>query len=310
LRELRAVETLRRIWVQQYVWAESHWRWRTTAEQPPHTELLISPYEPEARYSRKRDTEWCGYKTHLTETCDPDLPRLITNVETGNAAAPDQQMTATSHQHLAAHDQLPDEHYVDSGYLDAGAIVAAESDHAVALLGPVPADTAWQAHTETGYALKVFRIDWEAQQVTCPQGHPSQTWRTGHDARGHPQIQVRFARAHCQAGPVRPQCTRSAARTLSLRPRAQHEALQQRRQVQTTTEFRQAYRTRAGIEGTVSCAVRVTGLRRARYIGHAKTHLQNVATAVALNLRRLAAWWADLRPRGTRTSHFAALQPV
>ena len=45
---------------------------------------------------------------------------------------------------------------------------------------------------------------------------------------------------------------------------------------------------RAGIEGTLSKAVRVNGLRRSRYIGAAKTHLQQVLTAADINLGRVA----------------------
>ncbi len=67
------------------------------------------------------------------------------------------------------------------------------------------------------------------------------------------------------------------------------------------------YAWRAGIEGTISQGVRSFGLRRARYRGTAKAHLQHVATAVAINFDRIAAW-LEGRPRAaTRTSRFAGL---
>ena len=47
------------------------------------------------------------------------------------------------------------------------------------------------------------------------------------------------------------------------------------------------------MEGTISQAVRRSELRRARYVGQAKTRLQNVCTAVALNLVRLWNWLAE-----------------
>ena len=49
-------------------------RWRTTEERPPAAVRLTSPYDLEARYSTKRDTQWVGYKLHLTETCEPEYP--------------------------------------------------------------------------------------------------------------------------------------------------------------------------------------------------------------------------------------------
>jgi transposase len=67
---------------------------------------------------------------------------------------------------------------------------------------------------------------------------------------------------------------------------------------------------RAGIEGTISQATRSFDLRRSRYIGLAKTHLQHVATAAAINLTRLADWLMDNPTAQTRLSSFAALAPV
>ena len=66
---------------------------------------------------------------------------------------------------------------------------------------------------------------------------------------------------------------------------------------------------RAGIEGTLSQAVRAFGLRQARYRGLAKTRLQNIAIAAALNLDRISAWLSNRPLAPTRTSRFAALAP-
>jgi transposase len=101
-------------------------------------------------------------------------------------------------------------------------------------------------------------------------------------------IHVGFATATCQACPSRALCTRSKemGRNMQLRPRAQHEALQQARAEQTTDAFAQKYRPRIGIEGTISQAVRAFELRETRYMGLAKTHLQAVAMAVGINLHR------------------------
>ncbi len=74
-------------------------------------------------------------------------------------------------------------------------------------------------------------------------------------------------------------------------------------------EGKREYRRRAGIEGTLSQGVRAFGMRRTRYRGLDKTHLQNVAIGAATNLDRLVAWF-DGRPRAmTRTSRFAMLAP-
>jgi transposase len=76
---------------------------------------------------------------------------------------------------------------------------------------------------------------------------------------------------------------------------------------QQTEGFKGEYKRRAGVEGTVSQGLRVGGLRQSRYVGLAKTRLQHILIAVALNLLRLVAWY-DARPLAkTRRSAFAAL---
>jgi transposase len=99
LRDLPALEALRQIWLQQYdrgtVPGLEALRWRTGDEQPPAAVRIPSPYDLEARYCRKRDTHWVGYTLHLTETCDPGQPDLITQVITTPATTPDWVMGPT-----------------------------------------------------------------------------------------------------------------------------------------------------------------------------------------------------------------------
>ena len=110
--------------------------------------------------------------------------------------------------------------------------------------------------------------------------------------------------------PLRSRCTRAKLepRIIGLQAREHFDALQTARKHQTTDAFRLSYAARAGIEGTHEQAIRRCGLRRCRYVGLAKTHLQHVITAAAVNLVRIAHWWTDTPTAKTRCSHFAALQ--
>ncbi|MEL3947152.1 transposase [Streptomyces sp. LNU-CPARS28] len=96
-------------------------------------------------------------------------------------------------------------------------------------------------------------------------------------------------------------------RTLSLQPRELQEVLDHARLQQDDEQWRARYGTRAGIEGAIHQAVAVTGMRRARYLGLQKTHLEHVFSAVALNLIRLDAWWNGHPLDRTRVSHLARL---
>ena len=181
-------------------------------------------------------------------------------------------------------------------------------------MGPVGLDPSWQQREQTGYAVGDFALDWHAQVATCPQGHASVGWTQPQDRRGHPTVVIRFATATCLACRVREQCTRGQeGRTLTLTPPEVHAALVQRRAEQRTPAFVQQYALRAGVEGTISQAVRTTRLRRTPYRGLPKTHLHHVAIAAGLNLKRIAAhvhaqsFGRPSRPV-RRTSPFARLQ--
>ena len=106
---------------------------------------------------------------------------------------------------------------------------------------------------------------------------------------------------------MRSQCTQSRQRTLTVRRREAHFALEAARQREQTEEFAELYDQRAGIEGVHAQGVRRMGLRRSRYIGEPRTHLQHVATATAINLCRLYDWLTDISPHPTSLSHFARL---
>ncbi len=303
LAQLPAVETLRQVWVQQY-WVEADQvNYRSAAHLPPYSQLIQSPYDLEARNRTKRDTNWTGYAVHLTETCDPELPNLIIHVDTTPATTADGHRLLPIQQALQAKDLAPAEHLVDTSYVSADHLVQSAAD-GIALVGPVPPDTSWQAR-DNGLNLACFTIDWSSQTVTCPAHHRSQSWTPRTEKDGDQIIEVSFATQDCRSCPLRPQCTHSPTRPRVLKFRVQplHEALMNRRAEQRTPEFQQ----RAGIEGTLSQACHGFDLRRSRYIGLAKTHLQQVLIATAINFSRLSNW-LDKRPKAqTRTSHFAAL---
>jgi len=94
---------------------------------------------------------------------------------------------------------------------------------------------------------------------------------------------------------------------VAILPRQEHDALAAARARESTAEGRRLYAQRQGIESTLSQAVRAFGLRRTRYRGLAKTGPQHAATAAAINLDRMAAWFAGRPIAPTRTSRFAAL---
>jgi transposase len=318
LQELPAIQTLRQVWAEQYTelsGGKSCFREKKDLESP--ADLIVSPYDTDARFSVKRGMEWIGYKVHFTETCDEEMPHLITHVETTTAAVPDDQVLETVHQALARHEVLPDVHLVDAGYTDAEGLVSSQRDYGVPLLGPVAADPSWQAKAAEGFDKASFLIDWEREVAICPVGKQNYSWLPNGDrSRGVVGgIRVQFSGRDCSPCPLRSQCTRAktAPRELVLLPRDRYEALRAAKSRQSTAEFREEYALRAGIESTHAQGIRRSDLRRSRYIGLAKTRLQHMFTAIALNLVRAVEWLTDTpqtqppQPK-TRLSRFATLE--
>ena len=310
--EARAVPmagTLRDVWRIHYAReGDGPPRWRSGSELPPVGERLQSPYDPEMHYSTKRGMEWSGYKVHLTETCDEDAAHLVTHAMTGPAMQPDMASTAAIHEHLAAKGLLPAEHFVDSAYVDAALLVGSRRDHGISLEGPVRG-VANQFARAKEYEQRQFAINWDREQVICPQGKTSVTWQAGRDQVGVPRIQVTFSRTDCGACAARPLCTpaKAARRSVYFHPRPEYEALNAARARMHDPAWKARYRVRAGVEGTLSQGVRAFGIRRSRYIGLAKTGLQQACTAAAMNVSRIVNW-LEQKPRAkTRVTRFTIL---
>jgi transposase len=299
------VQTLRDVWRVHYVRDDGQVRWRSIAELPPVAERMQSPYDPQAHFSMKRQLSWTGYKVHVTETCDDDAAHLITHVKTCPSMQPDMTSTADIHARLAEKDLLPAEHFVDAGYVDAGLLVSSQQDYAVSLEGPVRGIA---SRVGPGYELPHFVIDWDAERVTCPQGKTSVSWRTIRAADGSPRIHGQFSRSDCGVCVARTLCApTSGRRSVHFHQRDEYEALKAARARMKDPAWVERYHKRAGVEGTLSQAVRSFGMRRSRYIGLAKTGLQEACTAAAINVTRVVRWLDGLPRAKTRVTRFTAL---
>jgi transposase len=323
VRTLPSITTLRRTWQRHYERIEPpspaprkrpgpRVRFKANRDVPRAAEGIESPYDPDARYRHKRDTQWTGYMVHVSETCEPTAPHLLTHVHTTTAAVHEAQCTTPIQQALAEKDLLPSEHLVDAAYISAALLVQSQDEYGITIRGPTRPSPGWQAQVDGAYTVEHFEVDWAHQRVRCPQGKWSAAWWEHGAQTSSRRIFVEFAREDCQACPARALCTRARqqGRRVGLPPQAQYEAAQAARAWVGSAEGQQQYQQRAGVEGTLSQGVRGFGLRYARYRGLTKTHLQHVATAAAMNVERIVAWLNERPQAKTRTSRFAALAPA
>ena len=223
-------------------------------------------------------------------------------------------MTETIHAELSRASLTPRQHLIDPGYITAPILVSRKPQYGIEVIGPARSDVKWQANTDQGIDSSQFRIDWDQQQAICPQGHTSISWTPVIDNRNNEVIKIRFSTTDWKPCPCLASCTHSASRAprrlLTVRPQAQHQALQAARRRPQTPAFAKQYALRQGIEATISQGVRAFGMRRSRSRGIEKTHLQHVIIATALNLVRTVAWLEGEPLAKTRTSKFAALALV
>ncbi|WP_431914939.1 IS1182 family transposase [Nonomuraea jabiensis] len=291
------VEALRQIVVQNYYRdGASRLRWRTDegGGLPPSSVAIVSPYDLTARYARRGQiTRWRGFLAHLTETCTRDGVNVIMDVATTPATANDAQALPGIHTRLSRRGLLPAEHLVDGGYTSLVHLEQAAREHQVTVTGPLPGNPTRQHRKNEGFGRDDFHIDFGRRQVTCPRGQVSKGWHGPYPTSSPtavPLIVARFTKGQCQPCPVRTQCTtsREGARKVGFPPRELRDLQVRVRAEQQTPDWKARYAVRSGVESTVNEFVHGHHMRRCRYRGQPKAHLQHIFTAIAVNIERLS----------------------
>jgi transposase len=287
---LPEVQTLRQVWQQEFTWDEKR---EEIGPPPPKRrgdgkERIVTPHDPEVRWSKKRDTEWRGYKLQVTETAEEENPvQFITDIDITGACDHDSEALPEIHQRLDERDLCPQEHYVDQGYPSGPNLAQSHARH-IELIGPVSSDT---NKKPAGYQQTDFDVDMSQHRAVCPHGKVADRWYPRPTPDGYAGAEIYFGK-QCEGCPARELCAPGKqGRTLNINP--YHELLAARRAEQKTEAFKQQMHRRAAVEGTVSELTRAHGARRARYRGLAKVRLQALFTGAAANVKRLARALAE-----------------
>jgi transposase len=281
-RGLSEVEVLRTVLAQQFPQGPES---GPTEDRPAGRGVIETPHDPEARGSKKRRKSWVGYKEHITETCDEGVPSLIVDVEVTDATVGDNSQLPEIQERLAERGMEPGEQIVDQSYMS-GPNLADSAEQEIDLVGRPEQDHG----APEGYRQKNFQVDEEQKKAVCPAGHTSVVWSEKPVDDGERcRIEIRFARQTCQECPAFGVCTKSAqGRSLTLNP--YRDLLEACRARVETEEFKQEFRLRSQIEGSISELVRGYGARHGRYRGRAKNRLQACFMAAAADLKRVIRW--------------------
>jgi len=266
-------------------------------EAAPGKEKIQTPHDPEARYSTKHGKGWTGYKVHITETAnEKGEVNFVTDVTTTNACERDSETLPHIQDTLEERSLKPEEQFVDKGYTT-GDNLADSQKKGIKLMGEVS-----ELENNGLFTADEFTIDFQAKTALCPAGCTCCSWKEFESGNHQGEVEIRFG-PQCQDCPLKERCTLSKAGR-KLRLHRQYPLLKARREEGKTESFKQAMKRRPPVEGTISELVRTHGLRKSRYRGIAKTHLQNLMKGAALNLKRVIKRLS--LPENVQEQHLAA----
>ncbi len=180
--------------------------------------------------------------------------------------------------------------------------------YGIDLIAPTRADHKWQAKEQQGFDTTSFQIDWDAEIATCPAGCESLSWTPAIDRYDNQVIKIKFSSDRLQALRTERALYQSPT-PCNLRPYQGTPSSLTRSQGTSKGggvpgEIPQPIRHRRHHFGK---RVRAFGLRRSRYRGMEKTHLQHLIIATVINLVRVLAWVDQTPLAKTRISRFGAL---
>jgi len=243
-------------------------------------EKIQTPHDPEARYSTKRGKSWTGYKVHITETAnDKREVNFVTDISTTNACERDNETLQEIQENICNRGLKPEQQFVDKGYVT-GDNLSDSQENDIQLMGE-----ASELSNHGLYTADEFTIDFQNKTATCPAGNTCCLWKEYDSGKHKGEIHISFG-DQCHDCPMKSRCTNNKAGR-NLRLHAHYELLKERRAECKTQTFKEAMKRRPPVEGTISEMVRAHGLRRSRYRGGLKTHLQNLMIGTALNVKRL-----------------------
>jgi len=251
-------------------------RLKSPAEISP--ESLQNPSDPDAAYGRKGK----GYKASLTETCGKaNAFQVITDVALESANASDQKDVLPVIERLNENGCKPEELFADAGY-GSGENILEAGERGVSLTAPI---TCGKTPAQGQMHLADFDVSEDCRVVLCCiKDHPPLECRS----IGKKRVEAVFSHEDCSGCGFLPYCPVKPGKdgNYRLRYRRKDMATSTRRYYQESTNFKERYKIRSGIEATISETDRVTGLKRVWTRGRVRVAASLFMKALAVNVKR------------------------
>jgi hypothetical protein len=263
-------------------------------KKKPEGETLQSPYDPDASYGHKGT----GYSVHITETCNNSgKTEIITDYEVHGAARSDAGKALSVVQRLETAGLKPEALFADGGYPSVPSALKV-IDQEIEFIAPVNRSRL----SDDSIGRDLFQFDSEGFATQCPMGHRPIDHRilSGNNTTRR-SLHAIFDGDICRSCNMLDQCP---VRTPNHRSRGCHARdtvgdfrleitpeIRLRDQMyanQQTTEWKERYKIRSGIEATNSELKRSHGIGKLRVRRAAKVCFAVACKVIACNIKRWA----------------------
>ena len=256
------------------------------------SDSLQNPSDPDAGYCGHKGK---GFQVQVMETYSADKSQLnlITHVKVEAAHKSDANALLPAIADATRRELAPTELLADSLYGSDDNMEKAK-ELGVAVISPA------MGSAPDGLSLADFSFRDADEISACPQGQKPLRIKTGKNGG---KI-VFFDKATCDNCLHQSECpVKRVKRSATLSYDAKSLRLARRRAKEKTQAFREIYRFRAGVEGTMSELDRITNIKHLRVRGMPQVRLAAVLKATGLNILRATAFRNRLKrkkPRKTR----------
>ena len=245
------------------------------------SDSLQNPSDPDAGYDGHKGK---GYQAQIAETYTKaegdDTLRIITHVKVQPAHESDAKAVEPYLEDVQERQMKPLEVLADSLYGSDGNCELAK-EKGVDLVSPCMG-----APPRGERTLSDFEFHEDGRIAHCPMGH--EPIKTKHKKN---RFTALFDARSCEGCPYEGGCpAKKGERGYYVRYDKKSMRLAQRRAAEGTEEFRDRYRFRAGIEGSISELDRKTGVKKLRVRGKKAVRFCVFLKATGLNVFRVAAY--------------------
>jgi hypothetical protein len=264
---------------------------------------LQSPYDPDASYGHRG----AGYSVHITETCNNlEKTEIITDYEVHGAARSDIGKALSVIERLDAGGLKPETLFADGGYPSVpSALTVIKQD--IEFMAPVNRGRL----SDEIMGRDLFRFDSEGFATQCPMGHPPIHHRilSGNNTTRR-SLHAIFDGDICRSCKMLDQCpvrapnhrnrgcqARDTVGDFRLEITPEIRLRDEMYSIQQTTEWKDRYKIRSGIEATNSELKRSHGLGKLRVRRAAKVCFAVACKMIACNIKRWAKAHIALKRR-------------